>query len=235
MSVTYQNATVTEEGNDATTFINIPFKFLENGHIFVFLVDNTAPDLDQSTVVPLTEDQYTLLGAGEAEGTGTIELDAPIPGGRTCVVQRRTPITQLETFTTQGAFPVARHEAAFDKLTLICQELRAKVEILEGVAARAASASSINLGDNVITKDFTTNAVAVENTFPLEVACTGGYYASDAWVTRLQNLDDSAEVFDEKPAIDWWPGPASNLITLRGVDGLKPNTNYRIRMIVLRP
>ncbi len=230
MAVPLENATVSYDGNGVATEFPVPFKFLENSHLVVY----TAPsdDLENFTYLTLDVD-FTVDGAGEDAG-GTITLATALASDVVLTIYRYTQFTQVADFTAQGTFPVSRHEDAYDKLTLMCQELKRRLEALENVAGGFINITDTAFTGSRITTDFTTDADAVENTFPLTVTCTSGSTAVDAWVTRLQNLDDTTELFDEKPGIQWKPG-TGNTIVLLGVDGLKPDTNYRIRLIVLQP
>lgn len=55
---------------------------------------------------------------------GTVTLNTVLQSGYTLAISRSTPINQELDLVNQGAFYAEDHEAAFDKLTAICQELK---------------------------------------------------------------------------------------------------------------
>jgi hypothetical protein len=69
---------------------------------------------------------YTVEGLGEDDG-GTITLVAPAEAGDEIVITLDIPITQETVYTFNSKFPEKAHEAALDKLTLICLLLNSHV------------------------------------------------------------------------------------------------------------
>jgi hypothetical protein len=69
---------------------------------------------------------YTVEGLGEDDG-GTITLVAPAEAGDEIIITLDIPITQETVYTFNSKFPEEAHEAALDKLTLICLLLNSRV------------------------------------------------------------------------------------------------------------
>ena len=61
MTVTTSTARVVHNGNGTTIQFAVPFRFLENGHVAVFLRDAAGGQVQW-----IENTQYTLTGAGEA-------------------------------------------------------------------------------------------------------------------------------------------------------------------------
>ncbi len=207
------------EGEFPTTF-----KFLENGHLVVVM---SIDSVDYPLVLDV---DYTVDGAGDPEPGGTVYLVSPPTDETfTLTIERRTPIIQPIAFTTNGPYSPTVVERQADRLIMIEQETRRRLEVLEAlgdlVTTDAADGTRVEY-------EFLTGST-VEGSFPRSIPCTGGEAATDAWCTRLQNLDDSDEIFTENPSIQWRPSPDEDMIDLMSVDGLKPDTNYRIRLMVL--
>jgi hypothetical protein len=89
------------------------------------------------SVLALDSD-YTVTGAGTPTGGSVVLLSAPAIGS-TLVLRRNVALTQETDYVENDPFPAAVHEAALDKLTLICQELRE--EIRRGVKFAKSSAN----------------------------------------------------------------------------------------------
>jgi hypothetical protein len=218
VSITNTATSVNYTANGVTLDFATTFRFLDEEHLVVE-VDDEEQTLGSD---------YTVSGEDDDEG-GTVSFLVAPAAASVVAISRETPVTQETSFRNNGqsTFSPVLHERALDKLTMIAQEERARTEALEALGATLATPVGGTL--TIVNKDFTTNADSVEATFPLNVATAGP--ASGAWVVRLVNRDDAAELFDESPAIQWDPGIGNN-ITLRRVDGLKPNTNYTIYIAV---
>lgn len=226
MTVLVEQSSKTYTGNGATQDFPTTWRFLDSAHLTVVLTDTGGTE---TTLVEGTH--YTVSGEGDAEPGGTVHMLTAPANGETLYIERNTPITQETDLRPEGRFEADDIEDVFDRLTLICQEIRRIAE----EAAAIASPATVSAGSIVFaSKDFTTGVNDIESAFPFNVAVTGGSTATDAWCTRLQNLDDASEVFDEAPAIQWGPGSGDN-VSVKRVSGLKPNTNYRLRIAAVIP
>lgn len=109
-SVEYQLTT-------STGPFDIPFYFIENGHIVAELYTQNGDDFNKTT---LTIDvDYYLNGAGDQSGGQLTLLSAH--SGATLLIYRDPDATQLTSYLATGKFPATSHERALDKLTMLIQ------------------------------------------------------------------------------------------------------------------
>lgn len=227
MTVQTTQSSRTLAGNGVAVDFPMAFPFLANAYITVKLAG----------VVQTLNTHYTLAGAGiiDAFGVrtnGTVTFLAAPANGAVVYIERNTTILQETALRSSGDFLPATHEEMFDRLTMIAQENRRDIEVLEALGASLATPTSASI--IFVDHTFLTDPDAIEEGFPLNVAATGGSGATGAWCVRLRNLDDPTEVFDEPPSIQWAPS-AGSFISLQRVSGLRPNTNYTIRLAVVTP
>ncbi|MCJ2165537.1 MULTISPECIES: hypothetical protein [unclassified Pseudodesulfovibrio] len=109
-------------GNGSTSAFAIPFMFLCNDDIQVVLIN--VEDVES---VQFQGTDYQLTGAGEQTG-GVCTMTVPPEVGQTLVIRREPAIVQEVDYVENDAFPAATHEAALDKLTMICQTLAEKLD-----------------------------------------------------------------------------------------------------------
>ncbi len=102
-------------GNGVTTAFPIPFRFLENSHIVVTYVINSA----QTDWVMGSD--YTLSGADDDAGGMLIATVAPVSLS-TLIIRRVVPATQETDYISGDPFPAESHERAIDKLTMLAQQ-----------------------------------------------------------------------------------------------------------------
>jgi hypothetical protein len=224
MTVETESSSRTSQGNDVTTTFPTGFLFFDNAHITVTLIDEDGVETE------LTENtHYTLTGAGETAG-GDVEMVTPPASGESLYIERNTPILQEVDLRPNGRYLPDTLEGMADKLTLIAQENRRIAESAAAIAAPAEiAAGTIVFAD----KTFLTGD-SVEDSFPMNVTVAGGSTGTGFWAVRLRNLDDAAEVFNEPPAIQAAPGAGDN-VSLKFCAGLKPNTNYTLRIAAVIP
>lgn len=147
-------------GDGTTDTFPVPFMFLRNEDIRVLVIDERGQELPR-----FEGTDYTLSGVGEQMG-GTCVLAQPPAAGRTVVIRREPALVQEVDYVENDAFPAATHEAALDKLTMICQALAEKLD--RALTFRISSAvTGVNLpepgpdlvlawnacGDNLVNKD----------------------------------------------------------------------------------
>lgn len=121
-------------GNGSTTGFAIPFMFTRDDDIEVVLTDTEGVE---ETLTVSTN--YQISGAGEQNG-GVCTLNIPPEAGQTLVIRRRPAIVQEVDYLENDPFPAATHEAALDKLTMICQSLEEKLD--RTITFRVSSAVS---------------------------------------------------------------------------------------------
>lgn len=221
MTVLTESSSRSFVGNGVATVYPTGFPFLANADLTVTLDD-----------VVLTEGiDYTVTGAGDdTEGDVTM-LVAPA-NAAALYIERNTPALQDVALRAEGDFLPATHEEMFDKVTMMIQEDRRRLDALEALGAALASPNTGSI--TFVEKTFLTDANDIEATFPLSVAVVGGSTATGGWAVRLRNLDDGTEVFDTPPAIQFAPG-AGDTVSVKRCAGLKPATNYTLRIAVALP
>lgn len=225
MSRPLETRSIAYTGNGATVFA-VPFPFARDADIdaTLLLVDETVPTTQVQGV------HYTLTGANnpnDGEGGELTMLVAP-PAGSTLTISRTVPFTQDTNFRTSGPFSPALHMAALDKLTDLCQQLRDRLEAIEvdGIAELGT------LDVVVVEKNFTTDADAVENGFPITVALPTGYVPTVVLKAKCVNEDDGAALFQESVTVENW-SVAADTLTIGYVTGLAPGVEYTLRLFLL--
>ena len=119
-------------GNDVTIQFAYDYRILAEDYLKVVVTDLAGDE----TVLTLDTD-YTVAGVGSLSG-GYIELvDASqawlhptsngLKTGYSITINGQTPVTQTTDIRNQGPYYPSLHEDAFDKLTMIAQELLATV------------------------------------------------------------------------------------------------------------
>jgi hypothetical protein len=127
MAITSTTAKAIYAGNGSAASFPTTFKFLENEHVVCVLTNTDGED-----VVLTLDTDYTVAGAGDDEG-GTVSFPAPasshaaLAPGETLTIYREVPLTQETDWENSDEIDVEEIEAADDKLTMICQQLDAKV------------------------------------------------------------------------------------------------------------
>ncbi|WP_316899226.1 phage tail fiber protein [Pseudodesulfovibrio indicus] len=122
MTIASTETKVIYGGNGSTATFAVPFMFLRNDDIEVVLVDAEGGEYPQSEGT-----DYELSGAGVQTG-GTCAMAAVPEAGQTLVIRREPSMVQEVDYVENDAFPAATHEAALDKLTMICQALAEKLD-----------------------------------------------------------------------------------------------------------
>jgi len=121
MTVTTSTARVVHNGNGTTIEFAVPFRFLENSHVAVFLRDASG---GQSQWTENT--QFALAGADEAGGGTLTVITSPTDytpaSGEKLVMLRDVPITQETDYVENDPFPAESHERALDKTSMVNQQ-----------------------------------------------------------------------------------------------------------------
>ena len=148
MTVSSTNTRNSYSGNGTTTVFAYTFKIFDDDDIAVILRDDaTAAESTQTKTT-----HYTVSGVGDAGG-GNITFGTAPASGKTVVLIRATPLTQITDYTPNDPFPAESHENALDKLTFITQELQEEI-------GRAVKLSKTN---EIATAEFTVGAAARAN------------------------------------------------------------------------
>lgn len=121
MTVSTTPARVQYAGNGVTTAFVVPWRFLANGDVLVYLVDD-----DGNPVAQVLTSDYTLTGAGDDAG-GTLTMLAAPASTDTLAILRDPEVSQEVDYASNDTFPAETHERALDKLTMIAQRLADRI------------------------------------------------------------------------------------------------------------
>ncbi|MCO7511783.1 hypothetical protein NJH77_21265 [Serratia fonticola] len=104
-------------GNGVTTDFDYRFRVFSAEDLVVSVADTT----ETITVLTLNTD-YTVTGAGSRNG-GKVKLFSPLAFNWRISIERALPVTQETDIRNQGNFFPEVHEDAFDKLTMLIQQV----------------------------------------------------------------------------------------------------------------
>ncbi|PQY42496.1 hypothetical protein [Cronobacter sakazakii] len=104
-------------GNGTTTNFDYNFRVFKRTDLVVSVLD-----LDNNLTVLTLDTDYTVTGAGGYNG-GKVILSAPLGNGWKISISRNLPLTQDTDLRNQGSFFPEVHEDAFDKLTMLIQQV----------------------------------------------------------------------------------------------------------------
>lgn len=105
-------------GNGVTTSFPYTFRIFQKADLVVQVVD-----LDENLVTLTLDTDYTVTNAGSYSG-GAVVLQAALANGWQISISRDLPVTQETDLRNQGKFFAEVHEDAFDKLTMLIQQVR---------------------------------------------------------------------------------------------------------------
>ncbi|HBA3366585.1 TPA: hypothetical protein J8Z66_002678 [Escherichia coli] len=105
-------------GNGVTTSFPYTFRIFKKSDLVVQVVD-----LDENLNELILDTDYTVTGAGGYVG-GNVVLTTPLSNGYQISISRELPVTQETDLRNQGKFFAEVHEDAFDKLTMLIQQVR---------------------------------------------------------------------------------------------------------------
>ncbi|WP_447881580.1 hypothetical protein [Serratia fonticola] len=104
-------------GNGVTTDFDYRFRVFEAADLVVSVADTTE------TITELTlNTDYTVTGAGSRTG-GKVKLFSPLAFNWRISIERALPVTQETDVRNQGNFFPEVHEDAWDKLTMLIQQV----------------------------------------------------------------------------------------------------------------
>lgn len=105
-------------GNGVTTSFPYTFRIFKKSDLVVQVVD-----LNENITELILDTDYTVTGAGGYSG-GNVILMAALANGYQISISRELPVTQETDLRNQGKFFAEVHEDAFDKLTMLIQQVR---------------------------------------------------------------------------------------------------------------
>ena len=184
MTLTNENAQVIYFGNGSTT--EFPFDFLiPEGGMLVRLFDGT-------TTSDVPSGQYSVSGLGDLEG-GTVTMFTPPAEGQELYIIRDLPFVQQTEISNQTRFFATVVEQTFDYMTMLSQQLRAKVN--HAVLARPGQDPE-TLADNL----FAAEVAAGEASTSAQSAATAAASAATAAEQSLAAIDAKITVSDQPPS-----------------------------------
>lgn len=132
MTVSSELSQVSYDTDGVTTAFPVPFYFLANDHLRVWLFyEATGAEIDL-----VLGANFLVSGAGVSAG-GTVTTLIAYPAGPKLRIERVVPITQETAYQRNDPFPERAHERALDKLTMICQQLAGLFGLVPGSTLRA--------------------------------------------------------------------------------------------------
>lgn len=155
MTVSTTVSRVEYTGNGSTTAFSVPFYFLANGDLKVF----------QAGVLKTITTHYTVAGAGNPAGGTVTFLTAPA-NGVSVVIFRDPALTQETDYPPNDPFPAESHERALDRLTMIAQRLKDRMDRAAVLPDSDVSGASPELPAPVANKGLRWNSAGtgLENT-----------------------------------------------------------------------
>lgn len=105
-------------GNGVTTSFPYTFRVFKESDLVVQVVD-----LNENITVLVLDTDYIVTGAGGYNG-GNVILSKALANGYQISISRELPVTQETDLRNQGKFFAEVHEDAFDKLTMLIQQVR---------------------------------------------------------------------------------------------------------------
>ncbi len=112
MTVSSTINAISYTGNSILTTFAYPYKIFADTDLQVYV---------NGILKTLTTD-YTVTGAGNVGG-GNVVFGAA-PAAAPITIKRVVATTQLTDYVAGDSFPAETHEAALDRLTMICQQLQ---------------------------------------------------------------------------------------------------------------
>lgn len=105
-------------GNGVTTTFPYTFRIFQKSDLVVQVVD-----LNENITELILDTDYIVTGAGGYNG-GNVILSKALANGYQISISRELPVTQETDLRNQGKFFAEVHEDAFDKLTMLIQQVR---------------------------------------------------------------------------------------------------------------
>ena len=111
-------------GNGSTSVFNYTFKITDEDHIQVIIRSASGTETTKTKTT-----HYTVSGVGNSGGGQITFTSGNIPANNeTIVLRRSTPQTQGLDLIENDPMPAENLEDAFDKVTLIAQELQEQLD-----------------------------------------------------------------------------------------------------------
>ena len=135
MTVNTTTARVSQNGDGTSRNFPVPFYFLQDDDLLVYL----------GGVQQTLTTHYTVSGAGSPGGGAVSFNSAPPPGAGNVVIIRDPDLLQGTKYPTNDPFPAKTHETALDKLTMLAQRTRDLISRAFTLADGDASSASLTV------------------------------------------------------------------------------------------
>lgn len=225
MTVTNTNSSVSYPGDDVSTDFPTTFRFLEDSHLTVTLIDE-----DEVETALTLGTHYNVDGAGDDEPGGSVEMITPPATGETLLIERNTTITQETSFGTFTKFSPETHEEALDKLTMIAQEGARRLAALEALGNSLVSVATL-ADAAIVDLELLTDANDVANSFPVELTVPNANLVVGLQIILATDLD-TGEVFPEAP-FPTWVGVDLTHLSIQNITGLTTGRTYAFKFLAI--
>lgn len=162
MTVSTTQSRNSAAGNGVTTAFAFPYYFLSDGDLVVISKDDTT----KVETPQILNTDYTVSGAGSQAG-GTITFLSAPASGKTITIYRDPATTQSFDLVENDNLPAESAEQAYDRLAMISQRLKDRVDrsirLTDGYADSFDTTLPEDLadsGDRVVTVNATADAFA---------------------------------------------------------------------------
>src|ERR1700754_4854844 len=122
MTVNSATSTASYVGNGATQTFPVPFYFLTDADL---KVSRKLASTGTTTVLTLNSD-YTVSGAGNQLGGALLLMSVPASNDQ-LYIERNVDAVQQTSYPENNRFPSASHEKAMDRLTMLTQQVFARL------------------------------------------------------------------------------------------------------------
>lgn len=184
-------------GNSVKTEFPVPFRFLDDEHLFVSIMDTTT---GTETTQVLTTD-YTLFGANSPQGGTLTMVTAPTAAEKLTII-RNVPVDQLVNLREGDTFSANRNEYIADKLTMLIQQV-------DEETARSVILKKTTDLTGVDVEDLHPQASGFTAVFPAQITAAEASPNVGAYTFTEQTAGDSGTFNDRAGGISdmGWPLP----------------------------
>lgn len=185
MTVSVKRNQVQYPGDNSTTAFTVNFPYTELSQVKVF-IDST--EKTRTTHFTLTD----------PDATGTVTFLTPPASGELVTIKRETDYLQAIDYVNNDALDAETLEKAFDKLTMMCQQLDVKIEKSIGFSETVSETETTSLKLAAGTADLAGKLLAFDSTGNFVTTQEIGTFKGDdsttttaAYVVRDLVRDDS--------------------------------------------
>jgi hypothetical protein len=232
VSVPNETSEITYTGDGGTVDFPVTFGW----QLASTIVVKVQLDGETTWATQVEGTDYTLTGvlpgAGQPPSSGTVSFAEAPADLSTVWIYREVPFTQPTAFRTAGPFSAGRHENEADNVVFQTQQLNRRLAALEAAFDALDTGALATFTAIQVDAQFTVDADAVEDTFPLNVALPSGTVATGWKVVRVRDLTDADAARYEPVEITKAQQTGDNLV-VDYISGLEVTHEYILRIEVL--